>query len=81
MTDLDDGTTQSTATRWDYTNDVIAAGYLLAYVVLTAVAAYGYFDLSVLPVYWRTAAVTIALVAVVWTFGATAFRTVMEYRG
>lgn len=80
MSDSDGGTTTSTATRWDYTNDIIATGYLLAYVVVTAGAAYGALDLTTLPVGWRTAVVAIALVAAVWTFGATAFRTVMEHR-
>ena len=75
-----DETTESVLTRWDYTNDVIAGLYLLAYVILTALAGYGYLDLTVIPVFWRTVIVTIALVAAVWTFGAEAFKTALEYK-
>ena len=76
----DDDTTESVNTRWDYTNDLISGLYLLAYIVLTGLAGHGLIDLTVVPVFWRSVIVVIALIAAVWTFGSEAFRTAMKYK-
>jgi len=64
--------TTSTALRWQYTNDVIAGGYLFAYLLLTALDGVWVVDLTALPTFWRVAAWTIALTAAAWTFGGAA---------
>jgi len=80
MPDSDD-TTRSTQTRWAYTNDAIAIGYLAAFLVLSAVGSRQIIDLRTLPAFWRTALVLIALVAAAWTFGTAAVQAAAKLRG
>ena len=80
MSDTDD-TTQSTQTRYPYTNDGIAVGYLLAFLILSAVGSRGIINLSALPVFWRTSLVLIALVPAAWAFGTAAVQAAAKLRG
>jgi len=77
--EIDAQDTTSTQVRWEYTNDVIAGGYLLAYILLTAVDGYWVINLSALPTGWRMATVGIALIATAWTFGGGAVRAASKF--
>ena len=79
--DDSDDTTRSTQTRWAYTNDAIALGYLAAFIVLSAIGSRGLIDLRTLPTFWRSALVLIALVAAAWTFGTAAVQAAAKLRG
>lgn len=70
----DDNETRSTSVRWQYTNDVLAAGVLFAYVLLSALDGIWVVDLAALPTAWRLGLVGIALTAAAWTFGTAAVR-------
>jgi len=77
-TDGSDGETKSTATRWPYTNDVLAAILLCS---LAAIAAVGlYRDVSIPMRVWAPFA-SAALLAAVWAFGTQAVDALARFRG
>jgi len=77
--EIDAQDTTSTQVRWEYTNDVIAGGYLFSYILLSALDGYWVIDLSALPTYWRMTLVGIALIAAAWTFGGGAVRAASKF--
>ena len=76
--DSGDGATKSTATRWNYTNDLIAGLLVLFAVAITSVyVARG----DAVPL-WLSAVDGLAVVtAVVWAFGKGAFKAASKTLG
>ena len=83
MSDIDqdrpgDAETDSAATRWRFTNDVLAAIVLLTLAAVTVVTLrYNY---QIPTEIWAVFA-TVALLAAVWTFGAQAVAALKKLRG
>ena len=74
MTKTDDDTTASAATRWEFTNDVVGAGYLVAFVVIVAGNAADLLGLAQVPIEVRAVWLTIAGVIATWMFGVAALK-------
>jgi len=72
-----DGETTSTATRWPYTNDVLAGILLCSLAAITAVALR--YDVSTAMRIWAPFA-TAALLAAVWAFGTQAVDALSDLR-
>lgn len=80
-TDNDEGpTTESTATRWDYTNDALAALLVTSVPALVALSAYNLLQMTDVPVEVRLAWLTLAAVATAWAFGPGAIAAAAKLR-
>jgi hypothetical protein len=80
MTSEDDTTTESTATRWDYTNDVLAGLIVLGFLAIVGYAVYS----STVPVskYWLGPTLAAGFIfAIAWLFGDKGADVINQLRG
>ena len=69
MTDSDPSTTDSTATRHRYTNDILAILLVAATIGLAAGYASGYAEATRIPLFVSSGLSLATLTAVAWAFG------------
>lgn len=67
-----DATTDSTATRWDYTNDAIAGWLVVSFTLLSGLHIANLVDLTTLPGTVFAAWVSFVGIALAWAFGPDA---------
>jgi len=74
MSDTNGDDTESTATRYKYTNDLILGALVLGFLGLLTAAALGVIDLTLIPWYAIAALIAYVGIGIVWAFGPEAVK-------